>query len=420
MNSAQTVGDARGSVGSYGSTRPTRHGRRPRTGLLALALGGVLLTAVGCSGSAGADGKSGGKPRASQAVVSVSPKDGATGVDTSGALKISAAKGKLSQVSVVSSDGTAVDGSISSDGSSWSPAGALHTGTHYTVSATAKDANGLASAQQASFTTLTPANTNIGDFNIAPNETYGVGMEVSINFTHPVQNRSAVSKAVTVTAEPKVDVAGHWFGDQRLDFRPQDYWKPGTKVTLHLKLNGVQTAPGVYGQQAKDVSFTVGRAQTSVADNSAHTLTITRDGKVIKTFPASLGDPDHTTYNGKMVIMDKEPTVHMDSQTVGLGKAYDIKDVPHGMRLTPSGTYAHGNYWRPTSVFGSENTSHGCVSLHDVQGGGDSSTPAAWFFDNSLIGDVVKVVNSPDKIVAPDNGWNGWNMSWSEWTQSGS
>ncbi|MFJ6073936.1 hypothetical protein ACIQFU_24355 [Streptomyces sp. NPDC093065] len=39
-----------------------------------------------------------------------------------------------------------------------------------------------------------------------------------------------------------------------------------------------------------------------------------------------------------------------------------------------------------------------------------------WFFDNSLVGDVVIVENSPDDTVAPDNGLNGWNMPWSEWT----
>jgi hypothetical protein len=36
-----------------------------------------------------------------------------------------------------------------------------------------------------------------------------------------------------------------------------------------------------------------------------------------------------------------------------------------------------------------------------------------------LIGDVVIVKNSNDKIVAPDNGLNGWNLSWSQW-QAGS
>ncbi|MEU0721810.1 Ig-like domain-containing protein [Streptomyces lavendulocolor] len=397
------------------SPGPGGRARRSRTGLLALALGAVLLGATACGASAGAQ-SGGSAPQTPRPVASILPKDGATGVGTSGALRVSAAKGKLTKVTVASSDRAPVDGAISADGRSWTPAGVLHTGTRYTVSATAADAAGHTSVRRSSFTTLTPTATNIGNFNVAPAATYGVGMEVSVNFTKPVADRAAVDRAVTVTADPQVDVRGHWFGKQRLDFRPENYWAPGTKVTLHLRLNGVQTSAGVYGQQSKDVSFTIGRSQTSVADNKAHTLTVHRDGKVYKTLPASLGDTKNTTYNGKMVIMEKTRVASFDSRTVGLGNAYNIPDVPHAMRMTTSGTFTHGNYWQPPSVFGRENTSHGCVGLRDAKGANDPSTPAAWFFDNSLIGDVIEVVNSPDKTVAPDNGWSGWNMPWSQWT----
>ncbi|WP_435822299.1 L,D-transpeptidase [Actinacidiphila alni] len=405
-----------------------KRGRRAAKGLLALALGAVLLGASACSGSAGAstgkdDGK-GGKGSvaggatttpAAQAAVTIAPKDGATGVDTTGALKVSAAKGKLTKVTVTTSGGDPVDGTISADGGSWTPSGTLHTATKYSVSATATDSAGRSTVQQSSFTTLTPKAVNYGVFNVDPGATYGVGMEVSIRFNKPVADQAATHKGITVTSTPAVDVKGHWFGNQRIDFRPEQYWAPGTKVTLHLKLNGVQMSPGVYGQQAKDVTFTIGRSQTSVADNTAKTLKIYRDGKFYKQYPASLGDPEHTTYNGKMVIEEKDPVVDMDSRTVGLGNSYHIKDVPHGMRLSDSGTFAHGNYWRPTSVFGHENTSHGCVGLHDVKGGGDPNTPAAWFYSHSLIGDVVEVVHSPDKVIDPSNGLNGWNMSWTTW-----
>jgi len=108
----------------------------------------------------------------------------------------------------------------------------------------------------------------------------------------------------------------------------------------------------------------------------------------------------------------------MNGDTVGFGGEYDIPDVPHAMRLTTSGTFIHGNYWAAPSVFGSSNTSHGCVGLRDVQGAGDAATPAAWFYANSLIGDVVQVVNSKDRTVQWYNGLNGWNLSWSQWQAS--
>lgn len=416
-------------------------GRRSSTrrALVALAAGSLLLIATACSSNGGTttvgsaaggssasatagagSGASASASANSAAVVTISPKNDSTGVNTNGALKVSVATGKLTTVKVSSSDGAAISGTLATDGSTWTPSSALRSGTKYTVAATAVDSAGLSVTDQSSFTTMTPSNINIGNFNVDPGATYGVGMEVSITFTHAVSSsyRAAVAKAISVTASPAVDVEGHWFGSSRLDLRPQSYWKAGTKVTLHMNLDGVETSSGVYGKQYKDVSFTIGRSQTSVADNTAHTLKVYRNGVLYKTLPASLGDATHTTYNGKMVITEKDPTVDMDSQTVGLGNAYNIKDVPHAMRLTTSGTFVHGNYWRPVSTFGSENTSHGCVGLHDVKGGGDSSTPAAWFYNNSIIGDVVQVVNSPDKIVQPDNGLNGWNMSWSAWTSN--
>ena len=46
-----------------------------------------------------------------------------------------------------------------------------------------------------------------------------------------------------------------------------------------------------------------------------------------------------------MVISEKLPVTRMNGETVGYGGEYDIKDVPHAIRLTTSGTFIHGNYW---------------------------------------------------------------------------
>ena len=51
--------------------------------------------------------------------------------------------------------------------------------------------------------------------------------------------------------------------------------------------------------------------------------------------------------------------------------------------------------------------------------GGSPDTPAGWFFDRTLIGDVVEVVGSQDRVVAPDNGLGGWNMGWKRWKAGG-
>jgi lipoprotein-anchoring transpeptidase ErfK/SrfK len=394
----------------------------------ALALGALLLLVTACGGGGGGDDKAAGGPKAtagstagtpdtvaSAAVVSIAPDDGAGDVATTGTLKVGASGGKLTSVVVKDDKGTAVPGQISADGLGWTPTGHLDTSTQYTVDAVAKDAAGRESDKHSTFTTVTPKDTFVGYFTPEDGSTVGVGMEVYLRFNRPITDKKAVEAGVQVTASPSVPVAARWNGSEELYIRPADYWAAGTKVTLSLDLKGVEGAPGVYGKQHKQVHFTVGRRQVSIVDAAKHTMTVYRDNKPIRTIPISSGAPAHTTYNGKMVISEKYVTTRMNGDTVGFGGEYDIKDVPHAMRLTTSGTFIHGNYWAATSVFGHSNTSHGCVGLHDVRGAGDASTPAAWFYNSSIIGDVVQVINSKDKTVQWYNGLNGWNLPWSQW-----
>ncbi|GAA1667898.1 L,D-transpeptidase [Streptomyces yatensis] len=396
--------------------------RGGRKGLLALLLGALLMAVAACGGGGGSgdgekgkDGKGDGRPKTSRAVVTIAPGDGAKGVDTSGALKVTSAKGTLSSVKVKDAKGTAVEGKVGEDGKSWLPAAHLRSDTTYTVDAVAKDTHGLTTTRHATFTTLRPKKTFVGIYTPEDGSTVGVGMPVSLHFNRGITHPEAVERGIKVSASPSVPLASHWFGNDRLDFRPEKYWKPGTKVTLSLDLDGIEGRPGVYGEQRKSVTFTIGRSQISVVDAKSKKMTVKRDGKTIKTVPITSGAPGHETYNGKMVISEKHPVTRMDGATVGFDGEYDIKDVPHAMRLSTSGTFIHGNYWAGRATFGSSNVSHGCVGLFDQRGGGDSSTPASWFFRMSIIGDVVIVKNSHDETVQPDNGLNGWNMSWEKW-----
>ncbi|MGX1133283.1 lipoprotein-anchoring transpeptidase ErfK/SrfK [Streptomyces glaucescens] len=407
-----------------GASVDARGGRGSGRGPLALILGALLLAVTACgggsdSGSSGdGKGKAGGEPTAvsgqSEAVVSIAPKDGAKSVDTSGDLKVTAAKGKLTEVVVKDAKGAKIAGEISKDGATWTPSSHLAAATEYQVHAVAKDSEGRTAAEDSGFTTLTPQNTFVGHFTPEDGSTVGVGMPFSLRFTRGITNPEDVEKAIEIKTEPAVDVEGHWFGNDRLDFRPEKYWKAGTKVTVRLNLDGVEGRPGVYGEQAKTVSFTIGRNQVSVVDAKKLTMKVTRDGKVVKTLPVTTGAPGYETWNGQMVISEKLTVTRMNGETVGYGGEYDIKDVPHAMRLSTSGTFLHGNYWGG-DAFGNRNASHGCVGLRDVRGGWDKDAPAAWFFNQSMIGDVVVVKNSNDRIIDPDNGLNGWNMPWDEW-----
>ncbi|PHQ49132.1 hypothetical protein BLA24_23955 [Streptomyces cinnamoneus] len=352
-------------------------------------------------------------------LVHVVPHDGARNVSAAERFEVRAPRGRLERVRVSAfRDGIqlTVPGRISADRHRWLPAdrGHLRLGARYAVDVVAVDSSGRRTARHSGFTTYVPQHRFIGYFTPEPQSVVGTGMIVSFGFSRPITDRAAVERAIRVTAQPPTEVAAHWFGPARLDFRPRTYWKPGTVVTLDLKLRDVRGAEGVYGLQQKTVRFVVGRRQFSTVDAATHTMRVVRDGKAPVTLPVTAGGPGNETYNGKMVISEKFDMTRMNGDTVGFGGEYDISDVPHAMRLTATGTFLHGNYWAPADAFGATNTSHGCIGLRDTQGGSLSS-PAGWFFSGSLVGDVVEVVHSGDRQVAPDNGLSGWNMSWRDW-----
>ncbi|BBC32821.1 hypothetical protein SGFS_041150 [Streptomyces graminofaciens] len=395
------------------------HARRARAALAAaLTWAGLLAGAVGCTPGTPLTSE-----KAPDDMIRVTPEDGSKGVRADQRFEVRVPSGRLESVKVVKSQDaqeSPVPGRVSADGLTWRPTGArkLALAAKYTVDAVALDGHGRRSARHVTFTTQVPRKRFIAYVTPENRATVGTGMIVSLEFNRKIENRAAVERAVAVTASPAVDVRPHWFGRKRLDFRPEKYWKPGTKVTVGLRLRDVEGAPGVYGQQYKSFSFTVGRHQVSRVDAATHTMRVQRGDHHLATLPITAGAPGTTTYNGKMVVIEMLEVTRMNGATVGFKKAdgkgeYDIPDVPHAMRLTTSGTFLHGNYWAP-DAFGRANVSHGCVGLRDVKGG-SSSTPAGWFFDRSLIGDVIEVVNSNDKKVAPDNGLGGWNLRWKEW-----
>ncbi|MCQ9135488.1 L,D-transpeptidase [Streptomyces hilarionis] len=411
--------------------------RKRHTGLTATAgvLGGVLaVTALGGAGVAvAAGGDSGTHPashtrtnpanpastkdpaapqKASEARIRFTPGQVVHGVPTDGPVGVAVSHGKLTKVTMTAvASGTEVRGVISADRASWTPHGPLARATKYQIAAEAADAEGRSTTAYATLSTVSPANDFIGHVSPMDGSTVGVAMPVRVDFDYAVSDKAAVQSEIQVGSSSGQQVVGHWLNDHRLDFRPETYWKAGSTVTVTLTHQGVR----------KTVTFTVGRSQISTVDAKTKLMTVVRDGRTIRTVPISSGSREHPTYNGRMVISEKFRQTHMNGASVGLteknGKpSYDIEAVPHAMRLTDSGTFIHGNYWGTDAVFGKVNTSHGCVGLKDVRGGGDAGQPAAWFFQHSMVGDVVIVKNSSDKSrLAPDNGLSDWNMPWSEW-----
>ena len=165
-----------------------------------------------------------------------------------------------------------------------------------------------------------------------------------------------------------------------------------------------------FGGADKPLTVHTGDKVIAVADAGSDQMTVTDDGKTIKTMPITTGKPGFDTRNGIKVVLEKEPFVRMVSSTVGIGgsDSYDL-GVYWDVRVTWSGEYVHAAPWSEGSQ-GVANVSHGCTGL--------STENAEWFYDHVRVGDIVQVVNSHGDMMTPfDNGFGDWNVDWAQWQQ---
>jgi len=99
-------------------------------------------------------------------------------------------------------------------------------------------------------------------------------------------------------------------------------------VVVDLDINGVDAGGGIYGQESREVAFTVGEAHVYRVDAQRHTMEVFSDGRLLRTIPITTGKAGFTTRSGTKVVMEKYEAKRMDSETVGIGdEAYDIADV---------------------------------------------------------------------------------------------
>ncbi|MFV5993931.1 Ig-like domain-containing protein [Streptomyces sp. NPDC056231] len=370
---------------------------------------GTTLTA--CSGGAAASETgshhAAGASRAPDTRISVNLQG--TSATAGKPVKVTLADGKLKTVKVTAAEGDALTGRISGDGRSWTSDRVAAPGTEYSVEAT--DTRG--GTDHAGFSTAEADKVN--KLTLAPgkNTTVGIAQPLSIVFDNPVKDKAAVEKALRVSTSNNTEGSWGWLqdhsGKERVDWRPKDYWKPGTRVTLDADLNGIDsgTAGGWFVRDYR-TTFTIGRNQVVKVDLDRHRLALHRDGRTVMDVPMSAGTPggQKASWRGTAVLMAKEGTINMRSETVGLGDAYD-KMVDSSMRLTWSGMYAHAAPWN-AAYFGVANHSSGCVGM--------SNANAAELYKEAQVGDPFEITGADAKgTVAEGNGYGAWNVSWSDW-----
>ncbi|PWI41818.1 L,D-transpeptidase [Streptomyces sp. ICBB 8177] len=242
--------------------------------------------------------------------------------------------------------------------------------------------------------------------------TVGVAMPISVDFSKPVATsaRANVEKHLKITTSTPVTGAWHWFSSTRVDFRPKQYWTPGTKVSLDAQLTNVPDGNGRYGTHDYKHSFTIGQDIEAKVSVPGHSMTVTNGGKTVRTMPIDAGSPQFPSWDGTMAVMDKAREVRMTSCSVGITcdkgnpNFYDLT-LPWDVQLTTSGTYVHYSTGDPSP--GHSYGSHGCVHL--------SYSDAEWFYNYVQQGVPITITGSPRGDAAGDNGYADYNVSWTDW-----
>jgi lipoprotein-anchoring transpeptidase ErfK/SrfK len=228
-------------------------------------------------------------------------------------------------------------------------------------------------------------------FNPTNGSKAGAAKPIYINFARPIADRAMAEQAIHISSVPPVPGRFYWTNDSQVRWRPQDFWPAGTVVNIDA--GGTKS------------SFTVPEQLVATIDDATHQMTVVRNGKVEKTIPVSMGMSagGHTTPNGTYYVLEKFPTIVMDSSTYGVpvdsANGYKV-NVQLAVRIDNSGNFVHSAPWSVGDQ-GKRNVSHGCINI--------SPENAKWFYDNFGSGDPVVVKNSKGLYNQPD-GASDWQM----------
>lgn len=361
---------------------------------------------------------------AGPAQISITPGPDAHDVDPVAPVTVKAENGTLTSVDMVNESGKSVEGVMTPDNSVWKPTVPLGYGRTYTLTVTSSGVSGVAAKEVSSFSTLKPSNqtkvsfTTTSEAALHDGGTYGVGTVIVAHFDEKITDRATAERQLSVTTDPKVEGSWYWVDGQNAHWRPERYYAPGTNVTAEAKIYGIALGDGLFGQDDTKVSFRIGDAHVSIADDATHQVSVFSNGTLQRTMPTSMGMGGTEQVGGKTIslwtpsgvytVLDKGNPVIMDSSTFGLPKNSRLgyrETINWATKISSDGIYLHeldATVWAQ----GHRDTSHGCLNLN--------ADNAKWFFDFSVPGDVVEVRNSGGPpLTLAQNG--DWTLSWDDW-----
>lgn len=314
---------------------------------------------------------------------------------------VTTTKGDLTVTMTNTSTGDNIKGTIK--GNTWTSDTNLPYGTTYTLDARA------GSGHKTWTITIPKPITAEPTILAIKGSTVGVGQTVAVRFDAHVANRKAAEDSIHITTDPKVEGKFHWVTPREVRWRPEKFWQPGTHVSIDVDIYGKDLGDDVWGGQNTSSNFTIGDSVTAVADDATHTMTVSKNGEVVKTIPISMGSDEHPTPNGTYFLGDHNRKMIMDSSTYGVpataAEGYKL-EVDNATQVSYSGVYVHSAPWA-LQALGQYNQSHGCINV--------SPEDADWFLNNTKRGDVLVVKNTTGGVVNGDEGLADWSIPWDEW-----
>jgi len=402
-----------------------------------LALGATTA----CSGGAswqqpgGGDASSSGdpSPAAEASQLTITPAKDAKEVSPVDPITVAINGGSLATVTLANAEGKPVKGDFDSAKQSWKSAEELGYNKTYTLTATGTGADGKQTQDSRTFTTLKPTNqtlpylrANVGT--LLNGGTFGVGQPIVVWFDEAIKDKAATEKTLSVTTEPHVDGAWYWFDSREVHWRPKAYWPANTKVKVDAKVYGHDLGGGLYGQEDRSASFTIGQSKIAIADSVTKRMKIYVGGTQVTSIagkdvtagiPVSMGKGgtektasgivDFTTNSGPHVVTQKYDVYRMSSASFGItdkkSPNYYDADIKKAVRISGDGEFVHLADWNIPQQ-GKTNTSHGCINVAPVF--------INWFFDTFGAGDIVDVTGTNRHLDAR-NGLGDWVISWDQW-----
>jgi lipoprotein-anchoring transpeptidase ErfK/SrfK len=380
-----------------------------------MALAVVVPLVLGaCSGGAGAtrfvNGTASPSPAAAEVplTLAITPAANARNVPVSAEIGTTVAGGRITSVSLADAAGDRIAGQLRTDGSSWVPSKPLRYAHTYAATVVATGASGRTATRTTGFTTMRKPGRRVGTgLYLFDGSSYGVAMPVVVEFSPGVaaKDRAGVQRRLFVTTDPPQPGAWHWVANgTQAYYRAPEFWRPGTRLTVRIGLEGHPMGSGRYGDADRRASVTIGRKLVLDVDNRTKKMKVFEGDALVKTMPVSLGKASTPSSSGTMVIMDKQVTTVFDTYAeLGPTEGYRV-NIAFAQRLTWGGEFIHAAPWSVADQ-GHRNVSHGCVNV---------STPnARWLFDRTKVGDPVIVRNTGHRLEQ-GNGWTAWDMSWAE------